>query len=466
MEEFREEIDSLNAIPRYLVHCFTKNNNRFYLSPETTIRGNALRRSPRNLKRILKGTANYRKWLDEEKSYDPKFPWPEDLLEEDPKNIPKIFRGALKKSSDSAYLLFDVRPDKVFGGMKLTGNEIDALVKSKGKRRRTRPNYHISSIQSVFLDENHEPDLRHITCNCEDHSYDFMKPGDFNHFFMDIHSSALMSELEERMITGNLNPPGRAPLKVKGKISDRPLFSPYTFTSNWYYDKEGNIMPRNKHLAALEGDALLTYYVFGGENDDCYGINERLFRLWETCDPSMSAWFINKLVTRRVLTQRREADTDLLPQFGKALNNFFGNLNKYGYKLDGHCREMGSTATHYVNEATGNSVNVQFSDDGLPFYSVREPIEGSIIRPFDEYSGERNPFKFMGRRSRSVDYDDVTMRDTFHRVNSLAVFKVPESGFEQLPLGKAQIKRYRDKMREANNGENINKEKMAWVHYL
>ncbi len=459
-------MDTLQAVPRYLVHCIEQDGSRFYFSPEAAVRGDMYRRSPGEIKRIMRGTAAYKKWqkreYDEGRSYEPSFPWPDELLDLEPSEIPDLLRENVRKK-DSSYILFDARPGRVFEEVSITGNEIDGHVKSKGKRRRTRPNYHICSFQNAFLDEYHYPDLRHMKCNCDDHSIDYVKPADFHHFYMDVHLSALMAELQERTDTlSDLNPPGR--VHFDGESGGAAVFSPYSFTSNWTYNN-GRLEPVNKHLAALEGDVLLTYYSMNDENDDCFGINERLFGIWEIYSRHMMEWMRNGLVTRRVLTQRREKmNGDTMPRFGHQLRSFFAKLKDYGYVMDGHCRELGGIATRYLNRETGNSVSIM-SSEGLPFYVVREPVPGYEIDPFFQHEDSSDPFEFMGRRERDVTHDDVTMKRTRRSVMPLSVFKVPESGFETLDLDQSGRKAYRDNMRKANNGENVSKEKRVWVHY-
>ncbi len=432
---------------------------------------NAFRRRPEVVRRILEGTARYKKWQKNQyeigRSYEPKFPWPEELLKEDPASITDIVRECVKKK-DRTYILFDAEPHDAVKELKLEGNVLSAKVKSKRAPDETRPLYHENTFRSVLLGRYGSPQVTVINCSdCEDFSQVLKKGGKpIRSYIHCVHNSAMRSEFEERM---RFNVKAKNPMIIKGeKPKPSDVFSPFNFVSNWIY-VDGVYQPDNRHLAALEGDVLVTYYVIQKEVDDIFGINERLLTIEECYSPSMLDWIRAGKVTRRVIGQRRKTaklDASLLEEEETLSENLDREIKTRGYEYDGRCRELGRrVADRYVNKETGVSVNVVFSGTGPPFYTVREPIPNSKIIPTGEYAGETNPFKLVGRRNLRA-FDDVNMEETKMRVELPTVLRLPGTGDVNMKPSKQMRRFSRDAIREAHGGEVTGIEKYTRVHFL
>jgi len=195
-------------------------------------------------------------------------------------------------------------------------------------------------------------------------------------------------------------------------VPNRPILAPFNFTSNWVY-RNGMYQPKDKNLAALEGDVLITYYIIGGKDDDRFGINERLLTIEECYSPTTSNWIRSGKATRRVIGQRRKAERTnrekMIDDHSISRELDIG-LRTYGYHYDGMCREFGHVARRYTGN-TGNTVSVVFPSTNEPFYVVREPLPGARPKPTAEQPKIANPLKLVGKRN-LITIDDVTMKET------------------------------------------------------
>ncbi len=460
--------ETLEVIPRYLCLCIEEGDSRFYFSPANEVMGNTLRRSPRILNRIIESTGKYKQWqagqYKKGSSYEPKFPWPEKLLNEENENLPEILRYAIKKK-DGTFILYDSEPHEAVKDLTLKGNVLSALVKSKRGIDETRPTYHITSLRNAHLDEFGNPELRVIECTCDDYAYDLEKGGEKKSFVGCTHNNSMRSQNEH--ITYLQPSHLKSQIKTKGKPVIRPLFSPFNFTSNWVYSN-GIYQPKNKHLAALEADVLITYYIISGSNDDFFGINERLLAIEECYSPSLMEWIRSGKVKRRVLGQRRKSERVSHEKWLDDQHiavNLDANIRAHGYEYDGMSREFNHIARRYINTDTGNSVGVIFRGLEEPFYVVREPLHGSVPKPSGEQPKIADPLKLVGKRN-LVTFDDVTMKETKTRVEMPSVLRLPDCGTIDTGLHKQTRKRFRDALRKANGGEVTGIEKYAHVHYI
>jgi hypothetical protein len=464
-----EKQETLEILPRYL--CLSiegPGTSRFYFSPANEVIGNALRRSPRILDRIIRSTGRYKSWqtnqYEEGRSYEPKFPWPAELLKEDYGKLPEIVRNGTKKK-DGTFILFDAEPHEAVRNLTLKGNVLTAEVKSKRSVDETRPKYYKTLLRSAFVDPFFgTPDLTELWCTCDDYAHDLEKGGrKISGCMQCTHNSAARSEFEERVY---LQPHSKVPMKTKGKISKIPLFSPFNFTPNWAY-RNGMYQPKDRHLAALEGDVLITYYAIGGEDDDIFGINERLLAIPECYSPSMLEWIRTGKVTRRVLgQQRKKEEMDRVRQKDerKISAIFDAELRSKGYEYDGMCRELGRIAQRYVNEHTGTVIGLALLSTEPSFYTIRTPVTGSRIIPIGEYSGEPNPMKLVGKHNLKA-FDDVTMKDTGIKVELPTVLRIPESEPKDMKLSRQTRKYFKDELRKAYGREVPGIEKYSRVHF-
>jgi hypothetical protein len=464
-----ESRETLEVIPRYLSLCIENGDSRFYFSPTSEIMGNALRRSPRILNRILKGTAGYKKrqmeLYQEGASYEPVFPWPDELLETEPEVIPVLVRDGIKER-DRTFILFDAEPYESVRNLTIKGNVLTAEVKAKRSQDENRPRYHKCQLRSAFTDFDGNPDLTVVSCNCDDYVHDMEKGGkNIQTFFQCTHNASMRSEFEERVY---LQPQSKKAMTVKGNSPKRPVFSPFPFTPNWTYNR-GVYQPKNKHLAALEGDVLVTYYVIREDDDNLFGIGRRLLGIEDCYSPTLLEGIRAGSVTRKVIGQRRKkapmSSTRLREEEYLACE-LDKEIRAWGYEYDGMCLELGSVARRYSNDDNGNAVNVVFSANRPPFYTTREPIPGNRPRPSDEYSGEMNPFKLVGRRNLTA-FDDATMMDTKLNVGLPTVLRLPEAdrGYSMDGVSNRMRRYFRTALRKAHGGEVTGKEKLERVHF-
>jgi len=462
------KLETLEILPRYL--CLSiegLGEDRFYFSPANEIIGNALRRSPRILDRIIRSTGRYKSWQVEEhekgRSYEPKFPWPDELLKEDYGELPEIVRNGIKKK-DGTFILFDAEPHEAVRNLTLKGNVLTAEVKSKRSVDETRPKYYKTLLRSAFVDVFGGPDLVELWCTCDDYAHDLEKGGrKISGRMQCTHNSAARSEFEERVY---LHPQAKTPMKTKGKVSKRSLFSPFNFTSNWTY-RNGMYQPKDRHLAALEGDVLVTYYAIGGEDDDIFGINKRLLTIPECYSPSMLEWIRAGKATRRVLGQQRKKEEMNFVRWKdeKKISAIFdAEVRKSGYDYDGMCMELGRVAQRYINRQTGGTFNIAFSSTEPSFYTVRKSLKESKVIPTGEYAGESNPLKLVGKRNLKA-FDDVTMKDTEIKVELPTVLRIPESEPIDMHLSRQTRRYFKEELRKAHGGEVAGIEKYSRVHY-
>ncbi len=463
--------ETLEVLPRNVVLSveYGSNSNRFYFSPAAEIMGNALRRSPRANRDILERTARYKsrhqELLREGRTYEPLFPWPDELLAMDPERLPEGVRSGIKEV-EGVFTLYDIEPAMAVRKLIIKGNVLSAEVKSKGLPGGGRPNYYNCSGRSAFLDDAGMPALTAVSCNCGDQSYGLEKGGAPIVGFMScIHNSAMRGEFYERM---RAQSPRRDRTKRKGMVPGRPVFMPFNFVPNWAY-QDRRLHPRDSNLAALEGDVLVTRYVLRGEDDDIYGINCRLFSIEETYSPVMLAGIREGVVKRRVIGQRRKKARMSRRRWAEENDIFMGlgaEIRSHGYEYDGMTTEFGRVARRFINEETGNSIGVVFTADEPPFYVVREPVPGSRPNPTGRYEGEMNPFMLVGKRG-VTGLDDVTMKTSKMRIELPTVVRLPESGrgYNMPAISRDMRKTMRTVLRKAHGGPVTSIEKYARVHY-
>jgi hypothetical protein len=438
-----DAIDTLEYIPRDVSLAYTnENGDKFYISPLRDIIGGVLRRSPSVISKRLEETQRYRQWQFHEqmagRSYDPLFPWDEELLFES--DIAEAVRSAIKKK-EHVYALFDKRPNDVFPlGIYIRGDVLSASVKSKGRQKRTRPTEYTTNIISPYLSENSEIQLKSAYCKCDDFAYGKSKK-EGNFLMRCLHQGALSSEFYARARFPNSKRP------IKGKMNNAPIFLPFAFTQNYIPNRQGGSEYINPHLAALEYDAFMTYYCMHGKEDKHFGIDRRLFTISEIYTPALMNAIRTGKIKREIVGQRPAASIKDKNEINAEMNVFkqmASRLRQYGYRPEGKCLELGgNVAIRYENGE--NAVSIVFGE-GPMYYVQREGIDSDgQINPFGMYDGLENAISLLGCNSWS--YDDRTMRETGFSVELPSAMRIPETGDEHISIHTPKI--LRDRWRNA-----------------
>lgn len=436
-------IDTLGYIPRDVSLAYTNDEGaKFYISPLRDIIGGALGRSPSVLGKRFEETQRYKQWQHDEqmagRSYDPLFPWDEELLFEN--DITEAVRSSIKKK-EGVYTLFDKRPGDVFPlGIYIKGDTLSASVKSKGRQKGTRPTDYTTNIIGPYLNKNGEIELKSAYCKCDDFAHGKDKQGG-NFFMRCLHQGTLNSEFYSR---ANFPDPRRP---LKGKVKDAQIFLPFTFTQNYIPHQHGGFKYIDPNLAALEYDAFIAYYCMHGKEDKHFGIDRRLFTISEIYTPALMNAIRKGQIKREVIGQRpavSKKDKNEINAEMNVFNQMVSRLSRFGYQPQGKCLELGNNvAIRYENG--GNAVSI-VSGEGPMYYVQREGIDADgHTNPFGMYDGPDNAISLLGCESWS--YDDRTMKETSFSVELPSAMRIPETGREHIPIHTPKI--LKDKWRNA-----------------
>jgi len=429
------EIEPLGYTPRALALLYQTGDSFIYMSPMRDILGGMLARSPAVIGNRLRSTQNYRNWLRKEgsRSYNPLFIWDDAMLSEP--DIAGAVREAVKKS-EGAYTLYDAYPNKAVRKLKAKGPVLDAEVKAKSRPGHVIPAYHIVNLTSPYLSEKGEMQLTSLTCSCPDHVIDSEKRSS-KAIMRCMHVAAMHQEFAGRF----KYPSEDRPLSIKGEPAGKAVFLPFTFTYNFEPDEEGCFGPKNKHLAALEYDAIIAYYLRGGDDDTQFGIDRRLYRIMAIYSDALKNAIKEGEIRREVVGQRPENSDrphSELRAEGYVFKQVARRLRDNGYQPEGRCLEFGSRVALRYEKGNGNAVNVVAGGDGPMFLVVRRAV-GRATMPEGAYHGPSNPARILG--TNLISYDDRTMQDTFTRIEMPSAMRLPETGKKHIPINVPDVLR-------------------------
>ncbi len=426
METEEQLLESLEAMPRNYALACKSGSSKFYFSPATHIVGNALRTGPEVLERRMRATQAYHR---RGHSYEQLFPWPDSLLADG--NPYAAVRKRVKRK-EGTYTLLDLQPHEAVADLLLEGNVLTASVSSKSGRGRYN-----ASLKSAYLNHEGDFDIADMQCGCEDHFWDRSKGGNTQTIVECLHIAAMEQELYERMNFGDRN---KVPMGMKTDRKRPPtgLFSPFTFTQNWYRE-DGRMKPISRHRAALEMDVLVAHYVTG---KTFYGINQSMLNLPNLYSSQLAESIMKGETTYEIIKQRRKsrrspkAEADAEKYLFRQLHR---HLMAHGYHYDGFYLEMGRPAMRFEGEQA--YAGLVFSSEYPPFYVLRmKGGRGPHHLAKDE--GETNPFAQLNYKQGRID--DKTRKVTATTVRLPNRLALPETSRHLLvPIPEVLRQRYR-----------------------
>ncbi len=459
-----QTVEALDYVPRDLALAYTSGGKTFYLSPIKDITGGALVRPPSVIGERLRSTQRYKAWharqIDEGKStYAPLFPWDEELIAEP--DIAGAFRSSVRKSEGAA-TLFDAMPHQAVKYMYLRGRELEAKVKSKARPGGTTPNYNVVFMESPFLDPNGDIQLARMNCTCGDFAYSTEK-GSPDFLVRCLHQAALTQEFWARTEYPETN----RKVTVKPGSKTGPIFMPFTFTENYRPTRGGGFKPQNPHLAALEYDALVAYYILKGAGNEHFGIDRKLYGLSEIYSPTTLNAIRERMIKRAVIGQRPmrrgKAPRGLVKAERHVFRQMARVLAEAGYRPVGRCLELGDNVAKRF-ENGDNAVSIVTGSVPM-HYTVRTGVNSGRVRPTGSYRGATDPFFLFGNGD-IWGYDDYSMSDTSFQVQLPSAMRIPESK-RSIPIAVPDVlkNRWRQAIRKSNPGNSERKLKYARLKY-
>ncbi|MFH0956275.1 MAG: hypothetical protein V1813_00270 [Candidatus Aenigmatarchaeota archaeon] len=454
---YRDAAEFLDYVPRDLSLVYSNGSKKFYISPLRDIMGGVLIRKPTELKRRIAQTQEYKqehfRELKEGRSYESLFPWPEEMLYEE--DIAGLFRSDVRKEND-AYTLFSATPNKAIERMYLKGDMLTSHVKSKRRPKGISSNYYITQVSSPFTGAGGGMNVDFMNCACPDHSFGREKRSK-DAYNRCMHQAAMAHELKSRLE----NPDDGRHLEIKGSHRGKEVFFPFAFTENYVRNPSGVFVPADRSLAALEYDALMSYYCIGGQENLHFGIDRRLYQLPEIYSKAMREEIRRGGIKREVVGQgpRKGADADeMRAKLGVfeamrriLLRNDYLPVGDH-FSPEGRCLELGGDiALRFEKGPYAVSI---VPGSGGPMYAVcRTGIDSGHVMPWKTYTGEKDPFLLLGQGD-VTSFDDRSMRDTTMSVQLPSAFRLPDMGGGHVGTGEMpdMLKnQWREAIRKSND---------------
>jgi hypothetical protein len=436
-------VETMEVIPRDLCLCWASGDRKFYLSPFAHIMGHQLRISPEVTRKSLEATQKYNRQFSEaagrgEPPYEKLFPWPEELpLDMEPGALFDAYRELVRKK-EGAYTLVDATPGEAFAKITLNGNVLSAEVKSKSVPEGKTPRIYDTMIKGIFLDRYGNPDLISMECNCGSSKHARGEKGGRKNIYVDcLQIAGQMDEFAERVWNPN---PRKTSMRVKDRnhmkrMLERGIFSPFSFAANWYFDRRsGTYRAKNRDLAALEWDALLTYFTQENGNDQYFGINRRLFMLDDVYPLQTKKWIGSGAIRREIIRQKgsvvQAADANekriMLEEKG-IFEKMLAALNDKGFRQNGYFLEMGQE-TAWCLEDRNKILGLLQTPEGV-FCTERDKRSMGPIDPtLTDTKIKEGPYVSFGWFGEHDRYCDLLMRNTQFDIQLPSALRLERGG--------------------------------------